>query len=383
MDILPLLDEMQAIARNGLAYSENPYDRERYERLLALASQYYGQALDLPPEEVRQRLSKELGYITPKVGANGAIFDEEGRILLVRRADDGTWCLPGGWVDPNETPAQAAVREIKEETGLDARMVQLVNVFTRLPDARSGPHTAVAVVYLCEVTGGMLQISHESLEARYWHVREVPAWHEMHRSYALDALGCWQAWRQREEEGLEREPEDDQPGQRKRVVIYTDGACRGQPGPGGYAAVLLTGRQREEIAGGFRLTTNARMEIMAVIKALKRLRDPSIVHLYTDSKMIVHAMERGQAQRWREQGWKGVADADLWEKLLMLCERHEVRFFWVKAHAGNTENNRCDRLSVRAARGPRLAIDVGYENTIIQRLGLPEFAEEDEEAASG
>src|ERR1043166_5743347 len=99
MDILPLLDELATIARNGLNYTENPYDRERYERLLALTSQYYGQALDLPPEEVRQRLSGELGYITPKVGAHGAIFDEDGKILLVRRTDDGKWCLPCGWVD--------------------------------------------------------------------------------------------------------------------------------------------------------------------------------------------------------------------------------------------------------------------------------------------
>ena len=116
MDILPLLDGIQTIARNGLAFSAGPYDRERYERLLDLASSYYGQALDLPPAEVRRRLTAELGYITPKVGAEAAVFDEAGRILLVRRSDDGLWCLPCGWVEPNESPAEAAVREAWEET---------------------------------------------------------------------------------------------------------------------------------------------------------------------------------------------------------------------------------------------------------------------------
>ena len=118
MDILPLLDELQTIARTGLNFTESPYDRERYERLLQLAVEYYGQALDLPPADVRERLAQELGYITPKVGAEAAIFDEEERILLVQRSDDQRWCLPCGWVDPNETPAQVAVRETREEVGL-------------------------------------------------------------------------------------------------------------------------------------------------------------------------------------------------------------------------------------------------------------------------
>jgi ribonuclease HI/ADP-ribose pyrophosphatase YjhB (NUDIX family) len=378
MDILPLLDEIATIARNGLNFSENPYDRERYERLLTVASQYYGQALDLPPEEVRQRLSSELGYITPKVGAHGAIFDDEGKILLVRRADDGRWCLPCGWVDPNETPAATAVREVKEETGLDVRVLQLVNVFARPSGIGFGPHSAVAIGYLCEVTGGELQISHESLEARYWRIEEVPTWHELHRLYAQAGHAAWLERAERESDDLEGAPEPNVTGERQKVRIYTDGACLGSPGRGGYGAVLLTGHQREEIAGGFRLTTNARMELMAVIKALKKLREPSIVQLYTDSKMIVNAMQEGTAQRWRERGWKRngneeVADADLWERLLDLCSLHQVTFFWVKGHAGNKENQRCDRLSAHGARSSRLAIDLGFENTIIQHLGLSEM----------
>lgn len=192
MDILPLLDELQTIARNGLAYATDPYDRERYERLLSLAVTHYGQALDLPPAEARRRLAGELGHITPKVGAEAAIFDDDGKILLVRRADDGKWCLPCGWVEPNESPAEAAVRETREECGLDARVVQLVDVFARKPDSGHGPHAAIAVVYLCEVSGGTLRGSHEGGELRYWHIEDVPAWHELHHSYTVAAHAVWQ-----------------------------------------------------------------------------------------------------------------------------------------------------------------------------------------------
>lgn len=191
MDLLPLLDELQTIARNGLAFATNPYDRERYARLLDLAATYYGHALDLPPPDVRSRLAAELGYITPKVGAEAALFDADGHILLVRRADDGQWCLPCGWVEPNESPLEAAIREAKEETGLDVRPLTLVDVFTRKPNIGYGPHTAVAVVYLCEIVGGTIQGSHEGEEVRYWNVENVPAWHELHEQYARAAYGAW------------------------------------------------------------------------------------------------------------------------------------------------------------------------------------------------
>ncbi len=192
MDIFSLLDELQTIARNGLSFTTNPYDRERFQRLLTLATEYYGQALDLPPADVRQRLVGELGYITPKVGAEAAIFDIEGRILLVQRSDDGLWCLPCGWVEPNESPEEAAVREAREETGLEVQPRQLVDVFTRKPNTGHGPHTAVAVVYLCDVVGGTPEPrSHEVMEVRYWRIEEVPGWHELHQRYAEAAHAAW------------------------------------------------------------------------------------------------------------------------------------------------------------------------------------------------
>ncbi|HEX9115666.1 MAG TPA: NUDIX hydrolase N-terminal domain-containing protein [Anaerolineae bacterium] len=197
MDVLPLLDELQVIARNGLFYSENPYDRERYERLMDLVTTYYGQALDLPPDEVRGRLRGELGYITPKVGADVALFDDAGRILLERRRDDGRWCLPCGWVEPNESPAESVVREAREETGLDVRVLSLIDVFPIMPSALTGPHTSVAIVYYGEVTGGTLTVSHESLELRYWSIPDVPVWHGHHLDYAEAAERFWQAWREK------------------------------------------------------------------------------------------------------------------------------------------------------------------------------------------
>jgi 8-oxo-dGTP pyrophosphatase MutT (NUDIX family) len=193
VDIFPLLEELQTIARNGLHYATDPYDRERYNRLLELVSAYYGAALELPAEEARQRLTGELGQITPKVGADAAIFDDAGRILLHLRADDRRWCLPCGWVEPNETPAEAAVREAYEETGLEVRPLELVDVFTRLPSVEYGPHTMIAVVYLCEITGGELRLSHEGLDLRYWVIDEVTDWHANHRDYALSAYQHWRA----------------------------------------------------------------------------------------------------------------------------------------------------------------------------------------------
>jgi ADP-ribose pyrophosphatase YjhB (NUDIX family) len=184
MDLFTLLDQIRIIARNGLHYSKDVYDRERYERLLHIAAQEYGEPLAALPEAVRARFLAELGHVTLKVGADAAIFNPRGEILLMERKDGSGWCLPCGWVEPDETPAQAAVRETREETGLEIAVRALVGVFTRPASAHNGPHAMIAIVHLCEVTGGQLTLSHEGLDLRYWPIDTVPRWHATHETYA-------------------------------------------------------------------------------------------------------------------------------------------------------------------------------------------------------
>ena len=152
----------------------------------------------------------------------------------------------------------------------------------------------------------------------------------------------------------------------KIVTIYTDGGCLGNPGPGGYGVILLHGSRRKELSGGFRRTTNNRMELMAAIRGLEALKHPCRVTLYSDSEYVVNAMEQGWARRWHDNGWMRnkkdkAVNPDLWERLLELCEIHRVSFKWVRGHAGTPENERCDKLAQDAARGERLAIDAAYE----------------------
>ena len=150
------------------------------------------------------------------------------------------------------------------------------------------------------------------------------------------------------------------------VTIYTDGACIGNPGPGGYGVVLLHSGDRQELSAGYRLTTNNRMEMMAAIAALEALSNPSVVTLYSDSQYLINAMEKGWAKKWQANGWKRNAkemakNPDLWERLLKLCKEHKVKFIWVRGHSGNAENEKCDRLAVAAARHSNLLSDDGYK----------------------
>lgn len=152
---------------------------------------------------------------------------------------------------------------------------------------------------------------------------------------------------------------------RETIVIYTDGACTGNPGAGGYGAVIIYPDRRQEISGGYQLTTNNRMEMMGAIAALKCLENKSQVKLYSDSKYIVDAMVKGWAKKWQANGWKRnkkemAKNPDLWQQLLDLCQIHDVEFVWVKGHAGIPENERCDRLAVSAAQQRNLATDRGY-----------------------
>ncbi len=138
----------------------------------------------------------------------------------------------------------------------------------------------------------------------------------------------------------------------KQVTIYTDGACSGNPGPGGWGAILKYKEIERELSGGEAATTNNRMELTAVIRALEALREPCAVDLWSDSKYVIDALEKGWARSWRARGWvksdkKPALNPDLWGALLELTERHEMRYHWVKGHAENHYNNRCDALAVQ------------------------------------
>lgn len=156
-----------------------------------------------------------------------------------------------------------------------------------------------------------------------------------------------------------------------KVVVFTDGASTGNPGPGGYGVVLLFKDQRKEMSGGFRCTTNNRMELLACIVALQTLTRRSQVSIYSDSRYVVNAVELGWARRWRENDWMRAPDskgdsypaenADLWAQMLDLLDQQQVVFHWVKGHASNPENERCDALAVQAAHQRGLPDDVGFD----------------------
>lgn len=144
--------------------------------------------------------------------------------------------------------------------------------------------------------------------------------------------------------------------------MYTDGAALGNPGPGGYAVIMRYKQHQKEIAKGFRLTTNNRMELMAVIEGLRQLKKPSQwVTVYTDSRYVVDAIEKGWLTKWQGRNFRQVANADLWQQLIPLLQLHHVHFIWVKGHAGHPENERCDQLASTAARCAAEHIDEVYE----------------------
>ena len=151
------------------------------------------------------------------------------------------------------------------------------------------------------------------------------------------------------------------------IVMYTDGACSGNPGPGGYGALLQYGEHCHELSGGFRRTTNNRMELLAVIEGLSALKWPCEVTVFSDSKYIVDAVNKGSALRWQANGWRrnrtGKAlNPDLWARLLALLDKHDVTMRWVKGHAGNPGNERADALATAAANGRNLGVDAAYES---------------------
>jgi len=145
------------------------------------------------------------------------------------------------------------------------------------------------------------------------------------------------------------------------ITMYTDGSSMGNPGPGGYGVVLMAGRHRKELSQGYRLTTNNRMELMAVIVGLEALKIPqSTVTIFTDSQYVVNAVEKKWLLGWEKKNFAGKKNADLWQRFLKTYRLHTVSFNWIKGHAGNRENERCDRLAVAAAQSAQLLDDTGY-----------------------
>ena len=153
----------------------------------------------------------------------------------------------------------------------------------------------------------------------------------------------------------------------KTVELFTDGACSGNPGPGGWGTILRYGAHTLELSGGYRLTTNNRMEILAVIRGLERLKEPCRVLIYSDSKYVVDAVNKGWVFGWKKKNWvnsnkEKALNPVLWQKLLDEMKRHEVEFHWVKGHHGHPENERCDTLATTAAAQSNLPEDTGYRN---------------------
>ena len=150
-----------------------------------------------------------------------------------------------------------------------------------------------------------------------------------------------------------------------KITIYTDGASRGNPGPGGYGIIMMSGVHRKEISAGYKMTTNNRMELLAVIIALESLKIPgSNVTIYTDSKYVADAVEKGWVYNWVKKRFKGKKNADLWLRFLEIFKKHVVQFIWVKGHADNPLNERCDELAVQASMESDLPEDSGYDSVI-------------------
>ena len=146
-----------------------------------------------------------------------------------------------------------------------------------------------------------------------------------------------------------------------KITIYTDGAARGNPGPGGYGVILISGKHRKELSQGYKLTTNNRMELMAVIKALEALKiSGSKVTIYTDSKYVADAVEKGWLFNWVTKNFKGKKNKDLWLQFLELYKKHHIKLIWIKGHNNHPQNERCDQLAVSASMSPDLQEDEGY-----------------------
>jgi 8-oxo-dGTP pyrophosphatase MutT (NUDIX family) len=196
-NILTLLDEVRSIAQTGLHYTEDKHDRERYQRLFDLSAGKYAGLAGLTVEHIQTTLKKELGPITPKVGAAAAIFDEEGRILLIRRHDTHQWSYPAGAGEVNETAQECAVREVEEETGLTCEASGVIDAFFYPAGLDGKPYAIWVVLVHCLRIGGTLQTTDEALEVGYFHPDDIPhdEWHKESEARCRRAIAYWQARR--------------------------------------------------------------------------------------------------------------------------------------------------------------------------------------------
>ncbi len=183
-----VLEELRQIAYEGLSFTENPYDRERYRKLGRIVATSYSALTGLTAKTISDRFRSDFGAVTPKLGVNALIVDKEGRLLLCRRTDDGRWGMPGGWVDPCESVERAIVREVKEETGLRIRTGGILLSFSRRPALGQQPHGSVHLVIACQIAGGQIRLSHELQEVAFMYPTAKLHWHRDHRRQAQAAV---------------------------------------------------------------------------------------------------------------------------------------------------------------------------------------------------
>lgn len=188
MKLLRVLDELRALAQKGSNFADNEYDRERYQRMEALVAECYGEAFEIPPADIRERLVHELGQLTPKVTSSALIRDDAEQVLLMERLDTETWCLPGGAVEIGESPAACATRETPEETGLESEVTGLA-LIAESPSGEDTPWHTIQHIYEGRRTGGNLEASEREVsDLGFRPVEAVDAWSMNHREIVTEAL---------------------------------------------------------------------------------------------------------------------------------------------------------------------------------------------------
>ncbi|MBZ9686541.1 NUDIX hydrolase N-terminal domain-containing protein [Clostridium estertheticum] len=178
--ILDMLDEIRAIGQLGLCFCKDEYDKQRYNRLMELACEGYSRICKESQDIILDRFKKELGYITPRIGVNGIVLDEDFNVLLERRSDDELWGVPGGWAEIGETPEASIKRELFEETGYEVEVENIIDIFTRLPGDFGQPHTSYHILFLCKIKGGNLKLSTESIDVGFHNIKDIKEWHKDH-----------------------------------------------------------------------------------------------------------------------------------------------------------------------------------------------------------